>query len=200
MTAFKNVKNKKRVAVVAGAGLLVAGLVGTGAVTTLQTALTGNHFEARVLDSENGETPEGGLLVLSGDPIVHTFDVTKYNDSVQGTWTLTNKGTMATTYDGSLDAAAGTTMPPSLAAQLKLEYGSTDSSGNVTAWHEAGTMATPTSYATALGLSSTTIAPDAPVTIPVRVTLTDPTQLEGAANDVLTLDATFTVSYVDPTA
>jgi hypothetical protein len=182
--------NRKRVGVLALAALLVAGVAGTGAVTTLNTSLSGNKFSAQ-LPASDEETvdPVGALVDVTGDPIVHTFDITQYNDTVEGIWSINNKGTVGVTFDGALKATS-TNIPASLAAQLNVQYA--DASGT---WYNAGTLAAPVSYVTAVGASST-LAAAASVKVPVRISLADPTALEGTAGATLTISAAFGVDYV----
>ncbi len=193
---MKLTKTNKRVGAGVVAGVLAVGMVSTGAVTTLYTAITGNQFSADVR-GEDDPPLTGALLDLMGAPMVHTFDTTRYNDQVTGIWMLENNGPDATAFDGILEAV-GADVPPTLAAQLQIEYGQIGESGTI--WHDAGTLLAPTSYADALGLSNPTVQGHGVVDIPVRVTLANPAALEGEPGQTLTLDASFTVSYLDPSS
>ncbi len=185
--------NKKRAGVLAAAALLVAGAVGTGAVTTLTTALSGNQLSADVRSDD--DPISGARVVVTGDPIVHTFDTTKYNDIAPGTWTITNLGTDAAPFDGTF-APTGD-IADSLAENLTVQYGDDIVAGQPTTWHDAGTLAAPVSYADALSLADATLAGGESRVVPVRVILSDPTALQGTAGETLTVGATFTVTYVD---
>jgi len=184
---------KKKLALMAAAGLLVAGIAGAGAVTTLTASLGGNEFSAKI-DSET--TPEGALITVTGDPLVHEFDIATFNDSVEGTWSINNVGTVPAIYDGVLNATGE--VPASLAEQLRVEYGIPGEAAGETRWLEAGTLAAPNSFADTLRLAG---AFDASLdatqtqTVLVRVTLLDPTQLQGEDGDTLTVHASFDVSY-----
>jgi hypothetical protein len=186
--------NKKRAGVLGAAALLVAGVAGVGAVTTLTTALTGNHFSADVR-AEDDDPVTGARVEVTGDPIVHTFDTTKYNDVAPGTWTITNHGTDGAPFDGTF-APTGE-ISASLAENLTVQYGDDIVAGQPTTWRDAGTLANPVSYADALSLKDATLAGGESRVVPVRVILSDPTALEGDAGETLTVGATFTVTYVD---
>lgn len=193
MEAKKNNAKKKKLATAIAAGLLVAGVAGGGAVVTMNTTLADNLFQAEV-PSEDTVT-QGALLQVSGDPLVHTFDVTRFNDTIAGEWTLTNIGEATAPFDGTL-APVGS-MSETLAENLTVQYG-TVANGQTT-WHNAGTLANPVSYTDALQLSEVTLdGGGATQQIPVRVTLADPTQLDGVAGEELQVNATFTVNYIDP--
>lgn len=189
---MSRVMSKKKIGAVAVAGLLVAGIAGSGAVTTLYTSIANNHFQATIPDKDTEVT--GALLTLSGDPLVHTFNTSVYGDRVQGTWTLTNSGNTAAPYNGTL-APVGT-MSDSLAKALTVQYGVENTEG-VISWHDAGTLAAPLTYAQATNTEHS-INGGAKQEIPVRVVLQDPTALEGEPGADLSVNATFTVSYVDP--
>jgi hypothetical protein len=185
---------RRKVAVIATVAALAAGGIGIGALVTYQTAIEGNHFQATVGDGE----VEGALLQLSGDALVHEFDTAVYNDAVEGTWTLTNAGTSAVTYDGTL-APVGA-MSDTLAQNLEVYYGEVGTGGATTAWRAAGTLAAPVSYADALALGEATIDADEVRTIPIRVVLADPTALAGEIGDLHDVKANFTVEYLAPGA
>lgn len=187
-------KTKKRVAGLAVAGLLVAGMAGTGAFSTLSTVLSGNQFSADV-PATDAPDPEGALLKVDGQPVVHTFDTTKLNDMAVGSWTLTNSGPTATTWNGKLEV---TSVSNSLAQNLEVSYGVGDSAGTV--WYDAGTVAAPLSVADALGAQSVDIAGKEIVPIQVRIVLPNPALLEGEPETTLSVDANFTVEYLSGNA
>ncbi|WIE70320.1 hypothetical protein [Curtobacterium sp. MCLR17_054] len=193
---FKTKKSKVTAGVIAAA--LAVGAAGIGAVTTLNTTLTGNHLTAVAPDPTS--PPTGGLVSISGAPLVKEFDGTEYNQLAESTWTLTNKGDKAAPFDGVLQQLKGS--DPALADALTLQFG--EQKGSDTVWHDAGTLADPVSYDEALSLDdSEALVPenDGTVTIPVRVVLADPTVLpyDGANPDKkFTLDANFVVNYTDP--
>lgn len=180
-------------------GVLGAGVVGVGAVTPLSTVLGGNTFAAELPD--DGETAPGGArLEIDGDALTHTFRNVWNQDPVEGSWTLTNRGTDATSWDGVLEPRGE--VPASLAAALRVEYGVV--AGGGTTWHDAGTLADRTSFATATGrVGANEIAGEGVTAIAVRVSLPDPTLLDadeaGGAGE-LVVDADFVVSYLDPRA
>ena len=178
-----------------GAGALVAAMAGTGALSTLYTSITGNEFRAVV---PGPERPDGASLVISGDPIDKTFDSTVYNDQVQATWTLENRGPHAAEFDGTF--RLGDDVSPDLAAALTVQYGVTGSSGEVTEWRAAGRLDAPASLGEVLGVDE--IAADTSVRIPVRLILSDPEELRpaGDVDDTLRVTADFVVSYLDPLA
>jgi len=183
-------EGRKRLAVMAAAGLLVVGVAGVGAVTTLTTSLGGNQFSASI---DSNVDPAGALLVVTGEPIVHEFDITTFNDSVDGAWTIENMGDVGVSYDGVLTAIGD--VPASLAAQLRVEYGLVDSQGEVTQWIGAGTLAESRSYNDTVGNSAASLDAAEVQLVPVRITLADPTQLEGADGETLTVHASFDVTY-----
>lgn len=181
-------------------GVLGAGVVGVGALTTLESVLGGNRLEAEL--PEEGETAPGGArLEIDGAPLVHTFQNVWNQDPVEATWTLTNRGSDATSWDGTLEPRGP--VPASLAAALHVAYGVV--SGGTTTWHEAGTLAERRSLADAVGtVGDNTIAGEGVVQIAVRVSLPDPRVLDGdeAVDGAtsLAVDADFVVSYLDPRA
>lgn len=180
-------------------GVLGAGVVGVGALTPLSTVLGGNSFAAELPD-DGVTAPGGARLEIAGDALTHTFRNVWNQDPVEGSWTLTNRGTDATTWDGVLEPRGE--VPASLAAALRVAYGVVE--GGTTTWHEAGTLADRTSLAEAIGRTEPNeIAGGGVTTIAVRVSLPDPTLLDadeadGAAE--LAVDADFVVSYLDPRA
>lgn len=181
-------KNQKTVGALGIGVVLVAGLVGTGAVTTLTSVLSGNEFDATI---SRTTPPTGALVEVSGAPLTHTFDVTKFNDSVEGTWTIENKGTVDAPYDGTL--APHGEVSASLAQNLTVEY------SDGTTWYKAGTLDAPLSYAAATGRPSPSLAVGATQSVPVRITLDDPTLLQGEDGANLRVSANFTVTYTDTT-
>lgn len=190
-------KSKKSKVIATGvAAALAVGAAGIGAVTTLNTTLTGNHFEA----TTNDGTPPAdgsGLLVIDGAPITKVFSGTTNNESVEGTWTLHNKGDQATKWDGAMQNLK--VADPTLAHALTLEFGEVN--GSDTKWFDAGTLDAPKSYDQALGYASDTNTIDGGknLDIPVRVTLKDPTALKGdPTNAKLELNTNFVVNYVNP--
>jgi hypothetical protein len=162
-------------------------LVGAGAVATLNASLWGSEFSAAVPGAD-ATLPTGALVSVTGDPVVHTFDLTTYNESVEGVWSIDNTGTVGVTFDGTL-TATGAEVPTSLAAQLVVQYA--DASG---AWRDAGTLASPVSYVTAVGAGSA-LAAAASERVLVRISLADPTALEGVAGETLSISAAFSVGY-----
>jgi hypothetical protein len=181
-------------------GVLGAGAVGVGALTTLETVLGDNRLEAEL--PEEGETAPGGArLEIDGQPLVHTFQNVWNQDPVEATWVLTNRGTDATSWNGTLEPRG--TVPDSLARALEVEYGVV--SGGTTTWYEAGTFAEPRSFADAVGaVGSNVIAGEGTIQIAVRVSLPDPTLLDAGEADTgattLAVDADFVVSYLNPRA
>ena len=137
----------------------------------------------------------GGHLDLTGDPLVHTFDLDRPGDSVTGEWTVTGRSTRAVGFDGVL--RPDDDRAPGLAAALAVEYGSVGADGAVAAWHPAGTLAAPRSYADALGTDPVTRAGE-PVVIPVRVSLPDPALVTGEPGRTVEVGASFTVTYLAP--
>lgn len=137
----------------------------------------------------------GGHLELGGDPLVHTFDLDRPGDAVTGEWTVTGRTARTVGFDGVLrpdDDPA-----PDLAAALTVEYGSVGADGAVAAWHPAGTLAAPLSYADAVGADPVTRAGE-PVVIPVRVSLPDPSLVTGEPGRTVEVGASFTVTYLAP--
>lgn len=137
----------------------------------------------------------GGHLDLTGDPLVHTFDLDRPGDAVTGEWTVTGRSAQPVGFDGVLrpDGAPD----PGLAAALAVEYGSVGADGAVADWHPAGTLASPRSYADALG-TDPVARPGEPVVIPVRVSLPDPSRVTGEPGQTVEVTASFTVTYLAP--
>lgn len=181
-------------------GVLGAGVVGVGALSPLTTVLGDNRFVAEL--PGDGETAPGGArLEIAGAALTHTFQNVWNQDPVEATWTLSNRGTDAASWDGTLETRGS--VPASLAAALHVEYGVV--SGGTTTWYEAGTLAERRSYAEAVGtVGGNEIAGQGTVQIAVRVSLPDPTVLDGdeAVDGAtsLAVDADFVVSYLDPRA
>lgn len=136
-----------------------------------------------------------GALGVTGDPLVHTFDLDRPGDAVTGEWRVSSRTSGPIAFDGVLrpDGEPG----PGLAAALAVEYGSVGPDGAVTAWHDAGTLAAPRSYADALG-SEPAARGGAPVVVPVRVSLPDPAAVTGAPGGRVEVTASFVVSYLAP--
>lgn len=143
-----------------------------------------------------GSADSGAVLSLSGAPLVHTFDTTTPGDSVEGEWTLSNSGTGPVSYDGLLAPVGEFSLD--LAQNLDVEYGIVGSDGEITDWAQAGTLARPVSYTTALGAASPAMTGADSITIPVRVTLADPDALTSAPGDPQSVGATFSISYLSP--
>jgi hypothetical protein len=141
-------------------------------------------------------TRSGAVLSLSGAPLAHTFDTEVPGDSVQGEWTLSNSGTQPVSYDGLLAPVGEFSLD--LAQNLDVEYGIVGPDGEVTDWAQAGTLAQPVSYTTALGAASPAMTGADSITIPVRVTLADPKALTSAPGDPQTVGATFSINYLSP--
>jgi len=137
----------------------------------------------------------GGHLELTGDPLVHTFDLDRPGDSVTGEWTVTGRSAGPVRFDGVL--RPDDDRAPGLAAALAVEYGAVGADGAVAAWHPAGTLAAPLSYADALGTEPVTRAGE-PVVIPVRVSLPDPALVTGEPGRTVEVGASFTVTYLAP--
>lgn len=193
---FKSKKSK--IIATAAAAALAVGAAGIGAVTTLNTTLAGNHFDTTA--STTPPADGSGLLVISGQPMVKTFSGTTNNESVTATWTLRNKGENATKWDGAMQNLK--VADQALAKSLTLEFGEGDGT-DTTKWYDAGTLDAPKSYDQALGYASSTNTIDGAETlsIPVRVTLKDPTALianGGSADQKLELNSNFVVNYVNP--
>lgn len=141
-----------------------------------------------------GTARSGAVLSLAGAPLVHTFDTTTPGDSIQGEWTLSNNGTQAVTYDGVLAPVGEFSLD--LAQNLDVAYGVVGSDGQITGWARAGTLAQPVSYTTALGADSPEMTGTDSITIPVRVTLTDPEALTSPYDEEQTVGATFSINYL----
>lgn len=140
-------------------------------------------------------SPDAGRVAVTGDPLVHVFDLGTPGDAVTGLWRVTSAAPEATTYDGVL--TADDALPGALAHALVVQYGEPGTDGEVLAWHDAGTLARPRSLADALP-TSTTVSAARPVDVPVRVALHDPAAVGGRPGDVHRVTATFTVSYLEP--
>lgn len=189
---------KKTIWTVLGVGLLAAAVAGGGALSTLSTSIAGNQFRATV--PGDGETPDGGLLRLTGQAIDHEFDSSVYNDLVRASWVLTNHGPQSTAFDGTFQTLAD--VDATLASALVVQYGETDAAGQVTRWVHGGTIAAPLTFAEALGIDA--IDGTSQIPVEVRVLLEDPSLI---ASDVaeeigatLRVAADFTVRYLDPLA
>lgn len=140
-----------------------------------------------------GEEPPP--VVVTGEPLVHTFDTQVPGDSVTGVWQVSSSSSTRVAYDGVL--VAGRTAPDGLSGALVVSYGTTDADGQIT-WHDAGTLADVVAYTAAVPRAVAVVSAGEPTAIPVRVTLPDPSVLEGRAGELLSVEATFTLSYLDP--
>ncbi|OAZ42344.1 hypothetical protein A9Z40_01745 [Microbacterium arborescens] len=187
-------KNRKKLLAVIAAGALGVGMVGVGANWDHVTSIVDNRFSATAPGSDIDDIG-GALLTVAGAPIDHVFDTTKYNQFVDATWTVTNKGGDAAQYAASFETRGD--ISPNLAQNLQVRYGVTDASGQVTSWVAAGTLAEPVEFTAALGLASA-IEGNASIQVPVRILLEDPTVLEGDAGDEHRVTADFVVSYMNP--
>lgn len=164
----------------------------------LALALTAGPSAAAVDSAAGAEAPtrSGAVLSLSGAPLVHTFDTATPGDSVEGEWTLSNSGTQAVSYDGVLAPVGEFSLD--LAQNLDVEYGVVGSDGQITRWAHAGTLAQPVTYTTALGADSPEMTGTDSITIPVRVTLTDPEAMTSPYDEEQTVGATFSINYLAP--
>lgn len=168
-----------------------------GCVLALALAAGPAAASADGTPAAQGAPASGAVLSLSGAPLVHTFDTETAGDSVQGEWTLSNTGTQAVTYDGTLAPVGEFSLD--LAQNLDVEYGVVGADGSVTRWAAAGTLAQPVSYTTALGAHAPEVTGTESITIPVRVTLTDPEALTSPQGEQQTVGATFSINYLsDP--
>ncbi|RMI14024.1 hypothetical protein [Cellulomonas triticagri] len=164
----------------AAAGLALAGLVVAGVAGAATPAVA---------------APDGPVVTISGDPLVHTFDTEVPGDAVTGTWTVSTTATHPVPFSGTLRADA----PDPLADALAVQYGEVGADGSVSTWHDAGTLAEPVAYAAAVP-TATSVSAASPLTIPVRVSLPDPSALVGDPGQPLDVTATFTVTHLDPGA
>lgn len=135
--------------------------------------------------------PEGTLELL-GEPLRHTFDSTTAGDSVQGSWSIVNRGGDDVVLDGVL-APVGV-VDDSLAKALVVEYGEVSPAG-VVVWHGAGTLGRPERLRTAVE-SIGQLRAGASLEVPVKVSLPDPSRLSGRPGQQLMVEANFTVSYM----
>lgn len=186
-------KNRTKVLAVIAAGALGVGAIGVGANWDHVTSIVDNRFSATAPDDR--EEIGGALLSVAGAPIDHVFDTTKYNQYVDATWTVTNRGSDAARYAANFESTGE--ISANLAQNLQVRYGVTDDAGQVTRWVNAGTLADPVEFTSALGLPSS-IGGDASIQVPVRIVLEDPTALEGEAGDEHRVTADFVVSYMNP--
>lgn len=194
MEKTQSTKNRKKLLAVIAAGALGVGMVGVGANWDHVTSIVDNRFSATISDVAPEEIG-GALLTVAGAPIDHTFDTTQYNQYVDATWTITNRGTDAAQYAANFEASSG--ISANLAQNLQIRYGVTDASGQVTNWVAAGTIAEPVEYTQAVGAASA-IAGSGTLQVPVRIVLEDPTVLEGEAGTEHRVTADFVVSYMNP--
>jgi hypothetical protein len=136
---------------------------------------------------------EAPALVLSGAPLVHTFDLSAPGDAVAGTWQITSSRSDPVPFDGVLLTTGE--VSPALARALTVEYGWTEPDGSIR-WHAAGTLADPLRYGEALGTAVTVGATRPALAVPVRVSLPDP--VPGTPGETVVVQASFVVSYLDP--
>lgn len=180
-------RTRRGATTLARAGRLVrAGAVGSGVAGLLLAGAPAGH-------AVRGEEPPP--VVVTGEPLVHTFDTRVPGDSVTGVWQVSSSSSTHIAYDGVL--VAGGTAPDGLASALAVSYGTTDADGRVT-WHDAGTLADGVAYTAAVPRATAVVSAGEPTAIPVRVSLPDPSLLEGRAGELLSVEATFTLSYLDP--
>lgn len=194
MEKTQSTKNRKKVLSVIAAGALGIGMVGVGANWDHVTSIVDNRFSASVSDVAPEEIG-GALLTVSGAPIDHTFDTTKYNQFVDATWTITNRGTEAAQYAANFETSSN--ISENLAQNLQVRYGVTDDSGQVIRWVSAGTIAEPVEYTQAVGAASA-VPGSSTLQVPVRIVLEDPTQLEGDVDTEHRVTADFVVNYMSP--
>lgn|GEM_PF-3210285 len=165
----------------------VAALVGAGVLLVTAGAAPGAAHQ-------RGTVPAPGPVTVVGAPLVHTFDLDVPGDLVEGRWTVTGDRSAAVPYDGVLEPVG--VVSPDLAEALVVEYGRVGADGEVLSWHDAGTLARPQTYGHALA-TSPAVSAATPTSIPVRVSLPDPGSLTALAGQVLTVEARFTISYLD---
>lgn len=189
-------KSRKKLWAAVGVGVLAVAVAGGGALTTLNTTISGNDFRALV--PQSSDQPEGALLQISGAPIDHVFDSDTFNHQVRADWTLVNRGLQAASFDGRFTTLAN--IDAELADALVVQYGVVNADGEVTGWRDGGTVAQPRGYATATGIDS--IPGESELPIVVRVLLEDPTLIatenEDEVGQMLRVVADFVVSYMDP--
>lgn len=139
--------------------------------------------------------PEGGhdRVTVHGEPLVHEFDLSVPGDAVEGRWQVATDAAHRVPFDAVLapDGPGGEI----LAAALDVHYGDLAADGSVTAWHAAGTLAAPRSYAQAVAASPAVDA-TAPQAIAVRVSLPEPARVVGDVGQRFRVDATFRVGYL----
>ncbi|WP_217616838.1 hypothetical protein [Cellulomonas sp. GbtcB1] len=136
---------------------------------------------------------DDGVVLVAGEPLVHTFDLAVPGDAVTGRWQVDASSSAPVQYDALLVPEGA--VSPSLARALVVHYGQVRADGRI-AWQPAGTLAEPRSYADALGATPAVSAGE-PAVIPVRVSLPDPGVVSGEPGDQLAVEATFLVSYLD---
>lgn len=165
------------VAALAGASLLLG--TGPGASGAVQ---------------QRPSAPAPGPVTVVGEPLVHTFDLDVPGDLVEGVWTVVGERAEVVPYDGVLEPVG--VVSPELAEALVVQYGRVGAGGEVVSWHDAGTLDRPRTYGHALD-TRPAVSAAAPTSIPVRVSLPDPAALASQAGQVLTVEARFTIGYLD---
>lgn len=133
-------------------------------------------------------------LDLTGEPLVHVFDLGRPGDGVSGEWRVAATSGATVSYDGVLTAVEHTRAD--LARALVVEYGRVSPDGTVRSWHPAGTLAEPRSYGDALAVDPT-LGPAEVTRIPVRVSLPEPGTVDADRDEELLVRATFTVGYLE---
>ena len=193
-----NTRSTKKKLLAAGVAVAVgAGMVGVGANWDRVDRIAGNTFTAEIPDPDAGM--DGAVLRIDGDPIEHDFVTTTFGDFTQEEWTLTNIGPDAAPFQGTFKHVGA--ISTDLAENLTVEYGAVDENGDVVpgVFVDGGTMAAPKELTEALGIPSE-FPGYGQMTILVRVTLDDPTLLEGDEGDVHSIVASFDVEYMNPSA
>lgn len=163
-----------------------------GCVLALALTATLSAASVGVTTAADSTDRSSAVLSLVGAPLVHTFDTESPGDSIQGEWTLSNSGAQVVAYNGVLAPVGEFSLD--LAQNLDVEYGLVGPDGRITGWAQAGTLARPVSYTTALGADSPELVGPGSITVPVRVTLSDPAALTSAPGDLQTVSATFSIS------
>lgn len=139
--------------------------------------------------------PDERVLTVAGHPLVHEFALDDPGDAVTGWWQVHGRSATPVPFEGVL--AADPSSSGSLARALVVHYGAVGPDGDVVTWHPAGTLAEPATYSAALARVPSAAA-GAPVSIPVRVSLPDPGLVSGLPGEALVVEATFTVTYLNP--
>lgn len=142
--------------------------------------------------SAAAEAPEAAMggIVLSGTPLVHTFDAKRPGETVEAEWKMRAHGDAEFSYEGMFFAVEGG--DSALAHALVVEYGVVDELGGFARWEPAGTLAAPLPYSAVTGTSH--LKGPSEMTIPVRVTLSDGSVVPPEGSAVVT--ANFELSYL----